>query len=69
MYGESTPKAGGSSWRGLAVPKGVWGFVKRIKHPGLRTRLLASGQIMQTHVCIKCWTRSSMGMFLPSSLS
>ena len=54
IYGENTPKAGGSSRRGSAVPKGVWVFVKRIKHPGLRTRLLANGQIMQTHVCIKC---------------
>jgi len=58
MYGEKTPKdAGGSSRRGSAVPKGVWVFVNRIKHPGLRTRLLANGQIMHTHVCIKCWAR------------
>jgi hypothetical protein len=53
MYGENTPKAGGSSRRGLAVPKGVLVFVKGIKHPGLRTRLLANGQIMHTHVWIK----------------
>jgi hypothetical protein len=29
MYGENTPRAGGSSRRGSAVPKGVWVFVKR----------------------------------------
>jgi hypothetical protein len=61
MYGENTPRAGGSSRRGSAVPKGVWVFVKRIKHPGLRTRLLANGQIMHTHVCIKCWARLKLG--------
>jgi hypothetical protein len=32
MYGENTTRAGGSSRRGSAVPKGVWVFVKRIKH-------------------------------------
>jgi hypothetical protein len=36
-------------------------FVKRIKHPGLRTRLLANGQIMHAHVCIKCWARLKLG--------
>ena len=62
MYGENTPKAGGSSRRGSAVPKGVkLLFVKRIKHPGLRTRLLANGQIMHTHGCIKCWARLKLG--------
>jgi hypothetical protein len=61
MCGISTPKAGGSSRRGSAVPKGVWVFVKRIKHPGLRTRLLANGQIMHTHVCIKCFARLKLG--------
>jgi hypothetical protein len=61
IYGENTPKAGGSSRRGSAVPKGVWVFVKRIKHPGLRTRLLANGQIIQTHVCIKCLARLELG--------
>jgi hypothetical protein len=61
MYGDNTSNAGGSSRRGSAVPKGVWVFVKRIKHPGLRTRLLANGQIMHTHVCIKCWVQLKLG--------
>ena len=69
MYGESTPKAGGSSQRGSVVPKGLRVFVKRIKRLGLRTRLLANGQIIHTHVCIKCWARLKLGMFIPSSAS
>jgi hypothetical protein len=48
MYGDSISKAGGSSRRGSAVPKSVWVFVKRIKHPGLRARLLANDQVMHT---------------------
>jgi len=69
MYGEKTPKnAGGSSRRGSAVPKGVWVFVNRIKHPSLRTRLLANGQYTRT--CVSNAGRgSSFGMFLPSNVS
>jgi hypothetical protein len=49
VYGKSAPKAGVSSRRGSAVPKGLWVFVKRIKHPGLRARLLANGQARLEH--------------------
>jgi hypothetical protein len=66
MYVENTSKAGGSSLRGSAVPKGARVLVKRINHPGLRTRLLASGNIIHTYVCIKCWARLKLGYVFTS---